>query len=180
LPIEVEINQLIIKKTMTTIVKHRRTGNEYILLSINGETNKANPSRFISELFNQEKSEVSCSATVCDVQGNIFLAYVDDLVVTEIDGIKPAEILPEATSEAVNDSSRSPSPQRFTSEGASVEVVQSPATEFDEEEFEEDFEDEDEPDQENSEPTVSKVYVDVVNSLDAPNEDRVNDDEDWI
>ncbi|MEN9869083.1 MAG: hypothetical protein RLZZ171_66, partial [Cyanobacteriota bacterium] len=59
---------------MTTIVKHRRTGNEYILLGINGETNKANPSRFISELFNQEKSEVSCSATVCDVQGNIFLA----------------------------------------------------------------------------------------------------------
>jgi hypothetical protein len=167
LPIEVEIDQLIIKKTMTTIVKHRRTGNEYILLSINGETNKANPSRFISELFNQEKSEVSCSATVCDVRGNIFLAYVDDLVVTEIDGIKPAEILPEATSEALP-------------EDASVEVVQSPATEFDEEDFEEDFEDEDELERENSEPTVSKVYVDVVNSLDAPNEDRVNDDEDWI
>lgn len=176
---------------MTTIVKHRRTGNEYILLGINGETNKANPSRFISELFNQEKSEVSCSATVCDVQGNIFLAYIDDLVVTEIDGVKPAEILPEATFEAVNDSSRSrsgggassPIPKGFTPPGAPVEVVQSPATEFDEEDFdEEDFEDEDEDelDLENSEPTVAKVSVDVVNSLDAPDRDRVNDDEDWI
>ena len=173
---------------MTTIVKHRRTGNEYILLGINGETNKANPSRFISELFNQEKSEVSCSATVCDVQGNIFLAYIDDLVVTEIDGVKPAEILPEATFEAVNDGSRSrsgggassPSPKGFAPPGTSVEVVQSPATEFDEEDFEDEDEDEDELDLENSEPTVAKVSVDVVNSLDAPDRDRVNDDEDWI
>lgn len=86
---------------MTTIVKHRRTGNEYILLGINGELDKANPSRFISELFNQEKSEVSCSVTVCDVQGNIFLAYIDDLVVTEIDGKKLTEILPEASYESV-------------------------------------------------------------------------------
>ena len=86
---------------MTTIVKHRRTGNEYILLGINGELDKANPSRFISELFNQEKSEVSCSVTVCDVQGNIFLAYIDDLIVTEIDGKKLTEILPEASDESV-------------------------------------------------------------------------------
>jgi hypothetical protein len=179
---------------MTIIVKHRRTGNEYILLGINGETNKANPSRFISELFNQEKSEVSCSATVCDVQGNIFLAYIDDLVVTEIDGVKPAEILPEATFEARSGGgASSPSPKGFVPQGlgaslrpppgASVEVVQSPATEFDEEDFdEEDFdeEDEDELDLENYDPTVAKVSVDVVNSLDAPDRDRVGDDEDWI
>ena len=88
---------------MTTIVKHRRTGNEYILLSINGEAGKANPSRFISELFNQDKSEVSCSATVCDVQGNMFLAYIDDLVVTQINGKKPAEILPEPIYQEAND-----------------------------------------------------------------------------
>lgn len=87
---------------MTTIVKHKRTGNEYILLGINGEVDKTNPSRFISELFTQEKSELSCSATVCDVQGNIFLAYIDDLVVTEIDGKKPAEILPEPSFEPAN------------------------------------------------------------------------------
>ena len=89
---------------MTTIVKHRRTGNEYILLGINGEVDKVNPSRFISELFAQEKSksEVSCSATVCDVQGNIFLAYIDDLTVVEIDGKKPGDLLPEPTLKSVD------------------------------------------------------------------------------
>jgi hypothetical protein len=165
---------------MTTIVKHRRTGNEYILLGINGEANKANPSRFISELFNQEKSDVSCSATVCDVQGNIFLAYIDDLVVIEIDGIKPGEILPEANYAAVNDGLRSRSPKGFAPGGASVEVVQSPPPEFDEEDFEDEDPDEDELDLENSEPTAPKASVDVVNSLDAPNQDRDSDDEDWI
>ena len=88
---------------MTTIVRHKRTGNEYILLGITGEANKANPSRFLSELFEREKSEVSCSATICDVRGNLFLAYVDELVVTEIDGKKPADLLPEPTVEPVVD-----------------------------------------------------------------------------
>lgn len=85
---------------MTIIVQHRRTENQYILLGINGEMDKANPSRFISEFFNQEKSEVSCSATVCDVQGNIFLAYIDDLKVMEIDGKKLTEFLPEINYES--------------------------------------------------------------------------------
>jgi hypothetical protein len=80
---------------MTTIVKHKRTGNEYILLGINGEGQKATPSRFLSEMFTQEKSETSCLATLCDVKGQIFLAYIDELIVTDIDGKKPTEILPE-------------------------------------------------------------------------------------
>lgn len=142
---------------MTTIVKHRRTGNEYILLGINGEAKAANPSRFISELFNQEKSEISCSATVCDVKGNMFLAYIDDLVVVEIDGIKPAEILPETTSQTVKDDWRSPSP-----------------------EFEEEFEDEDELNQEQEAVQPAPLQSSVIESLDAPNLDQVNDDEDWI
>lgn len=146
---------------MTTIVKHRRTGNEYILLNINGEAKAANPSRFINELFNQEKSQVSCSATVCDVHGNIFLAYIDDLVVVEIDGIKPAEILPETTSQTVKDDWRSPSP------------------EF-EEEFEDEDEDEDELNQEQEAVQPIPLQSFAAESLDAPNLDRVNDDEDWI
>lgn len=83
---------------MTTIVRHRKTGNQYILLGINGEENNTNSSRFINELFNssQQKAEVSCSATVCDARGNLFLAYIDDLVVVEIDGEKPSDILPES------------------------------------------------------------------------------------
>lgn len=177
---------------MTTIVKHRRTGNEYILLGINGEANRANPSRFISELFNQEKSEVSCSATVCDVQGNIFLAYIDDLIVMEIDGIKPAAILPattyEASTEPFNDDSRSPS----KSEGLGVEVVPSPSSEFMEDDFEDDFELESESENEeddeddfdttadasNTSDAPAKTFV--VESLDAPSSDQSSDDEEWI
>jgi hypothetical protein len=178
---------------MTTIVKHRRTGNEYILLGINGEANKANPSRFISEFFNQEKSEVSCSATVCDVQGNIFLAYIDDLLVVEIDGLRPAEILPEANYEAnyeasyetVDEDSRSP--KGFAPEGASVEVVQSPSSEFEEDDFEDDQEDEnqdeDDFDQEadlKPTPLQTPIVGNATESLDAPNQDQASDDEDWI
>ncbi|MEM6611166.1 MAG: hypothetical protein AAF652_02735 [Cyanobacteria bacterium P01_C01_bin.72] len=157
---------------MTTIVKHRRTGNEYILLGINPETNKANPSRFINELFNQEKSEVSYSATVCDAQGNIFLAYIDDLMVIEIDGVKPAAILPEVNYQAVD---RSPS-------------AESSDREFDEREFDEDEFDEDEfGDEEFSEETASEPRPTIVtpppqdattDSLDAPQQD--DDDDDWI
>lgn len=148
---------------MTTIVKHRRTGNEYILLGINGEGSKVNPSRFISELFNQEKSEVSYSATVCDVQGNIFLADIDDLVVTKIDGIKPSEILPESTYQEVYD-----------------DVEQSPPPELDDEEFESEVDQPLEPENTSKDSSVSP-QVSVVNSLDAPNPDIVDDeDEEWI
>ena len=81
---------------MTTIVKHRKTGNEYILLGVNKAGGKINlPSRFLNDLFTQEESENSTSVTVCDARGNIFLAYIEDLIVIEIDGKKPSEILPE-------------------------------------------------------------------------------------
>ena len=103
---------------MTIIVKHRRTGNEYIVLGINGEVDRVNPSRFISELFTQEKSEISCSVTVCDVRGNIFLAYIDDLVVTEIDGVKPAEILPEPNFESVNYQTRTQPEEDFAEDNS--------------------------------------------------------------
>lgn len=114
---------------MTIIVKHRRTGNEYIVLGINGEVDRVNPSRFISELFTQEKSEVSCSVTVCDVRGNIFLAYIDDLVVTEIDGVKPAEILPEPNFESVNYQTRTQPEEDFADNSADTETSERPGKE---------------------------------------------------
>ncbi len=141
---------------MTTIVKHRRTGNQYILLSINGEANKANPSRFINEIFNQQKSEVSSSATVCDVQGNIFLAYIDDLVVTEINGQKPAEILPEPIYEETHNYSE-------------------PSNDFEDEELDEELDDA----QDiiiSGEPKTS--FVSGQKPSDQSNID--NDDDDWI
>ncbi len=146
---------------MTTIVKHRRTGNQYILLGINGELDKANPSRFISELFNQEKSEISCSVTVCDVQGNIFLAYIDDLVVTEIDGKKLTEILPEVSYESVQSN-----------------IYSEPTKEF---EIDEDLEDDEDfaNDQDldtSNEPQISSVY----GQGSSAQSDISDDDSDWI
>ncbi len=146
---------------MTTIVKHRRTGNEYILLGINGELDKANPSRFISELFNQEKSEISCSVTVCDVQGNIFLAYIDDLVVTEIDGKKLTEILPKTSYESVQSNIYSESTKEF---------------EVDEDlEDDEDFANDQDLDTSN-EPQTSSVY----GQGSSAQSDVSDDDSDWI
>ena len=89
---------------MTTIVKHRKTGNEYILLGINQGGGKINlPSRFLNDLFTPEESANSTSVTVCDARGNIFIAYIDDLIVVEIDGQKPGEILPEIVTPTVED-----------------------------------------------------------------------------
>ena len=140
---------------MTIIVKHRRTGNEYILLGINGEVDKVNPSRFISELFAQEKSEVSCSVTVCDIRGSIFLAYIDDLTVTEIDGKKPAELLPESTSEYYE-----------------PEVYPQQTEDFDDDEdLEEDFDDK---------PDTSKTPVSLDDSRSSSKQDDLSEDDDWV
>lgn len=147
---------------MTTIVKHKRTGNEYILIGITGESNKANPSRFLSELFEREKSEVSCSATVCDVRGNLFLAYIDELVVIEIDGKKLADILPEPTVKPVVDN--------VYDDGDLDEYE-------DEELLEEEF-DRNDSDDVSDEPKTSFVY-----GQGSPAQRNVrdeDDDEDWI
>ena len=147
---------------MTIIVEHRRTKNQYILLSVNGEVAQANPSRFISEFFNQEKSEVSCSVTVCDVQGNIFLAYIDDLIVIEIDGKKPAEILPEPTYESVN------------YESVDNDVYQQQTTEkFEDEEFEDDSEESDQ------DPAVNPK-TSFMDGLGTPMQNDEDDDDDWV
>ena len=146
---------------MTTTVRHKRTGNEYILLGITGETNKANPSRFLSELFEREKTEGSCLATICDIRGNLFLAYIDELVVTEIDGKKPADILPEPTVEPVVDNV-------YDNEDLN---------EYEDEEFlEEDIRDDD--DDVSDEPKTSFVYGQ--GSSAQRNLSDEDDDEDWI
>jgi hypothetical protein len=87
---------------MTTIVRHRRTGNHYIFLGIDRSGGKINlPSRFLNDLFTQEASEDAASVMLCDARGNIFLAYIDELIVTEIDGQKPSEILPQVATPTV-------------------------------------------------------------------------------
>ena len=141
---------------MTTIVKHKRTGNAYIFLGINGESNKANPSRFLSELFTQEKSDVSCTATVCDFQGNIFLAFIDDLIITEIDGKKPSDILPEPS---------------FTS--VSNDAYQRQAKDFEDDLEEEDL-------AENQNVSTNSQAASVSSQSSSNQSDFDDDDEDWI
>jgi hypothetical protein len=148
---------------MTTIVKHKRTGNEYILLGINGEGQKATPSRFLSEMFTQEKSETSCLATLCDVKGNIFLAYIDELIVTDISGKKPAEILPEPVISSV--------PNNY---------YQQKEADFDDELEAEEF-DKDEEKLATKSPKTSPTYSETKSQDDkiGSNSD-FEDDEDWI
>lgn len=81
---------------MTIIVKHKRTGNEYLLLGINGGGSKTSlPSRFLNDLFTKEEPENPLMVTLCDARGNIFLSQIDEIVVTEIEGKKPSELLPQ-------------------------------------------------------------------------------------
>ena len=89
---------------MAIIVKHRKTGNEYIWLGINGGGEQTSlPSRFLSDLFPREKPKHSPLVTICDARGNIFSSYLEDLVVVEIDGQKPGEILPEPVIPSMHD-----------------------------------------------------------------------------
>ncbi|MDJ0691780.1 MAG: hypothetical protein QNJ41_25175 [Xenococcaceae cyanobacterium MO_188.B32] len=89
---------------MAIIVKHRRTGNEYIWLGINGGGEQTSlPSRFLNDLFPREKPKHGSLVTICDARGNIFSCYLEDLVVVEIDGKKPEDILPEPVIPSIND-----------------------------------------------------------------------------
>ena len=104
---------------------------------------------------------MSCSVTVCDVQGNIFLAYIDDLVVTEIDGKKLTEILPESSYEPVQNN-----------------IYSEPTKEF---ELDEDLEDDEDfaNDQDldtSNEPGTSFVY----GQGSSAQSDLSDDDSDWI
>ena len=150
---------------MATIVKHKRTGSEYILLGINGEENQTNPSRFINELFSQSqaKTKASYSATVCDVRGNLFLAYIDDLIVIEIDGKNPADILPEPSdSQVPKDTYRSPDNED--------------EEELAEERFEDEFEDEADRDR-----IIITPPKTTTNSQELQDQsDFDEDDEEWI
>lgn len=109
---------------MTIIVKHKRTGNKYILLGINGEGDRNSlPSRFLNDLFTKETTENTCLVALCDARGNIFLSGADELIVTEIDGKKPSEILPEPVPPVVNELNNSDDEANFDDREDIVEVT---------------------------------------------------------
>ena len=61
------------------------------------------PSRFLNDLFPREKPKHGSLVTICDARGNIFSCYLEDLVVIEIDGKKPEDILPEPVIPSINE-----------------------------------------------------------------------------
>ena len=119
---------------MSIIVSHKRTGNPYIFLGIEGQGEKNNsPGRFLSDLFTQDESELATTLVlVCDVAGKIFVADIDDLLVIEINGKKPAEILPEVPVAQVNED-RPPSPS--ASNNSAQDDRDDDFDDFDEEEW---------------------------------------------
>ena len=128
---------------MSIIVKHRRTGNKYIFLGIEGQGEKNNsPGRFLSDLFTQDDSELSTTLVlVCDAAGRIFVADIDDLTVVEIDGQKPEEILPAPTTDTALEPEQYP-PETAASQPENTEDFnQSDRSEFPNSGIKEDFDD---------------------------------------
>jgi hypothetical protein len=81
---------------MAIIVQHLTTGNEYILLGVSGgESKNILPTKMLGDFFATEDPDKSRSVTVCDDQGRIVWFPVTEIIVVEVDGQKPDELLPE-------------------------------------------------------------------------------------
>jgi hypothetical protein len=127
---------------MTILVKHRQTGNEYILLNISTfGTKNSMPVRLLEDFFPKNEAENSNLATICDVKGNIFVVGIANLIVTEIDGRKPAEILPEIVVpsfsqeiEAEEDLETQPEDRSFSRKDDSTDNTSSSDEEFEDDE----------------------------------------------
>jgi hypothetical protein len=85
---------LVNNNSMAIIVKHLRTDNEYIFLGIQQGISKASVSPKLLDLFTTETDKIQQIA-VCDPEGKIFWFPAQELIVIEVDGQNPAEMLPE-------------------------------------------------------------------------------------
>lgn len=78
---------------MTIIVKHIKTENEYLLIGT-GIGDKALNLPFLRGNFWPEKEQEDIYlVTLCDREGNIFWLSSTEIIVTEIDGKPPSELL---------------------------------------------------------------------------------------
>jgi hypothetical protein len=81
---------------MAIILQHLTTGNEYIFLGVSGGEGKPLlPKKMLGDFFSSEESDRSRAITVCDYQGRILWFPASEMVVIEVDGQKPDELLPE-------------------------------------------------------------------------------------
>ncbi|NEO39978.1 MAG: hypothetical protein F6J90_28050 [Moorea sp. SIOASIH] len=79
---------------MAVIVKHRETSQEYIWLGTGfGAYKSSRPSRFLGELFPHEEEGEFRVVAVCDRFGQILWFYSAQLVVVEVDGETPSELV---------------------------------------------------------------------------------------
>ncbi len=79
---------------MTIFVKHLKTGNEYLLIgtAFSAETTLSIPF-FRGNLTPENELEESQWVTLCDQKGHLFCLPASEVIVTEIDGKQPSELL---------------------------------------------------------------------------------------
>lgn len=81
---------------MAIILQHLSDGNEYVFLGIGMEGMKTSiSSRMLGELFAKDVPEKSTLIAACDSSGKIVWLNLNDVVVVEVDGEKPSDLLPE-------------------------------------------------------------------------------------
>jgi hypothetical protein len=81
---------------MAIIVQHLTTGNEYIFLGVSGgESKNILPTKILGDFFATETADKSRTVTVCDDRGKILWFPVAEIIIVEVDGQKPEELLPE-------------------------------------------------------------------------------------
>ena len=79
---------------MATIVKHKDTGEKYVLLGTGfGAFKATRPGIFFGNLLPQEESGELTMVAVCDRDGRIGWIHSEELTVVEIDGMAPSWII---------------------------------------------------------------------------------------
>lgn len=78
---------------MATIVEHKETGKRYIVMGTGfGVYKSARNNAFFQWAVMEEEDNYHLVA-VCDRKGNIKWFYSEDLVVVEVDGGKPSDLV---------------------------------------------------------------------------------------
>ena len=79
---------------MATIVEYTKNGKRYVLLGTGFGTYKSAHSGFLlGDWFPTVDEGQITMAAVCDASGKIRWAHTDELIVVEVDGVRPAHAL---------------------------------------------------------------------------------------
>ena len=79
---------------MAVIVEAKKTGKRYVLVGTGFGAYKAtNPSVLFGRLLRYEEEGQAALVAICDQEGNIRWSHSDDLLVVDVDGHSPDELL---------------------------------------------------------------------------------------